>query len=334
MRSLILALVCVTVCFVTPVAADPLPEKVTVATWNLEWFYDNYTSDNSFDVPKEQSPPSREEWEWKLTVAAEAIAKLDATILCLQEVESRKVIQQLVKRLREKHKIDYRVAFIEGTDFFTEQDVCVLAQSGLVEYARKEQSKEMFKSKEFYDLNKHIFCNFEWGEGADKVKLTLLNIHLRAQPEKTDLRIRQAKLAHHYLAEKIKSGENVIVIGDTNTEYPFEDTKPESDIAIHRGWETPEKNDDLFDCHEMLKPEDRPTHIIHKQFDRIFISEPMRAAVEGKKSLVLSAVTNRKELNTRGKEQDADHWNIYYKIPQEERDVSDHFPIVAEFLVK
>ena len=38
--------------------ADELPKKVTIATWNLEWFFDNYTSDNSFDVPKKQSPPN------------------------------------------------------------------------------------------------------------------------------------------------------------------------------------------------------------------------------------------------------------------------------------
>jgi hypothetical protein len=42
----------------------------------------------------------------------------------------------------------------------------------------------------------------------------------------------------------------------------------------------------------------------------------------------------RQDLSVRGKQQDKDHWNIYYTIPQDERDVSDHFPLVAEFEFK
>jgi endonuclease/exonuclease/phosphatase family metal-dependent hydrolase len=320
--------------FPAVLVADELPQRVTICTWNLEWFFDSYTSDNQFDVPKEQSPPSRDEWDWKLKVTADAIAKMNPTILCLQEVESRATVSKLVKRLKEEHKIEYKIAFVEGTDFFTEQDVCVLSQSGLVEFSRKEQTKEMYKSKEYYDLTKHVFCYFEWGKGEDRLRLTLLNIHQRAQPEQTPVRIRQAKLAHYYLAEKIKAGENVVLIGDTNTEFPFDETAPDNDIGVLRGLNTPETDDDLFDCHELLSPEDRPTHIIHKSFDRIFISEPMRHAAAGKKSLVLKSIANRKDLNTRGKEQDQDHWNIYYQIPQDERDISDHFPIIAEFEVK
>jgi exonuclease III len=314
--------------------ADELPNRISIATWNLEWFFDNYTGDNVFDVPREQSPPSKAEWEWKLKVTADAVAKLNATILCLQEVESRNTVFKLVKKLREEHKLDYRTAFIEGGDVFTEQDVCILAKSGLVEFSRKEQTKEMFKSKEYYDLQKRVIGYFEWGSGENKVRLTLLNLHMRAQPEQTAIRIRQAKLAHVWLADKIKAGENVVIVGDTNTEFPFEETSAETDTAALRGLDTPEKDDDLFDCHELLKPEDRPTHIIHKSFDRIMISDAMRHPHGSGKHLVLRSMANRKDLNTRGKEQDKDHWNIYYQIPQDERDVSDHFPVIAEFDVE
>jgi len=141
-------------------------------------------------------------------------------------------------------------------------------------------------------------------------------------------------LAHRWLADKIAAGENVIIIGDTNTEFGVEDTTPETDTGVLRGMHTPEPSDDLYDVHELLKPEDRPTHIIHKSFDRILISEPMRKNDPSRKSLVLKSVANRKDLNTRGQEQDKDHWNIYYQIPQDERDISDHFPILAEFEVK
>src|SRR5262249_22404972 len=96
--------------------ADELPQRITICTWNLEWFFDSYTSDNQFDVPKEQSPPNRGEWDWKLGVTADAIAKMNPTILCLQEVESRATVSKLVKRLKDDHKIEYKIAFVEGTD--------------------------------------------------------------------------------------------------------------------------------------------------------------------------------------------------------------------------
>jgi len=328
-------LFCVALLIACPaLRADELPERVTIATWNLEWFFDHYTGDNVGDVPKQQSPPSKEEWEWKLAATAEAIARMNPTILCLQEVESRSTVGKLVKKLRDQHELDYRVAFVEGSDVFTEQDVCVLAQSGLVEFGCKEQSQEMFDSKEFYNLSKHIFCTFEWGDGNEQVRLTLLNVHMRAQPDQTPIRVRQAKLAHRWLAEKIRAGENVVLIGDTNTEFPFDKTSPETDIFVLRGLHTSDKSDDLFDCHELLAPEGRATHIIHKSFDRIFVSDSLRHDEPRKQNLVLKSVVNRKDLNTRGKEQDKDHWNIYYQIPQSERDISDHFPIMAEFEVK
>jgi len=74
------------VCAAKAALADPPPEKLTVATWNLEWFFDEHTGDNYQDLPKQQSAPSREDWDWKLTGVAKAIAEMKPTIIALQEV--------------------------------------------------------------------------------------------------------------------------------------------------------------------------------------------------------------------------------------------------------
>src|SRR3954451_12074702 len=153
--------------------ADPLPEKLVIATWNLEWFFDEHTGDNYQDLPKQQSAPSREDWDWKLAGVAKAIAELKPTIIALQEVENRRVLFYLTRKLKTDHNLDYTVAFIEGDDYFTEQDVAVLAQSGLVGFAFKRQTKEMFDSEQFYNVSKHIFCLFEWSVGNQKVELLL-----------------------------------------------------------------------------------------------------------------------------------------------------------------
>ena len=72
--------------------ADEKPDSVTVATWNLEWFYDDFQGDNRTDLSREQSSPDRSEWDWKKRVVAEVIAEIRPTILCLQEVENRDVV--------------------------------------------------------------------------------------------------------------------------------------------------------------------------------------------------------------------------------------------------
>ena len=89
----------------TVAKADKAPDLLTVATWNLEWFFDDFKGNNRSDVAKEQSAPSREEWEWKLYTTAAAIAKFQPTILAVQEIEDRAVMLALTKALKEKHNL-------------------------------------------------------------------------------------------------------------------------------------------------------------------------------------------------------------------------------------
>src|SRR5690348_4713669 len=81
-------------------AADELPKKLTIATWNLEWFFDQYTGDNSAELAKKQSAPSREDWDWKLAGVAKVISEIKPDILALQEVENRRVLFYLNQKLK------------------------------------------------------------------------------------------------------------------------------------------------------------------------------------------------------------------------------------------
>jgi endonuclease/exonuclease/phosphatase family metal-dependent hydrolase len=204
--------------------ADPPPERLVVATWNLEWFFDDYTGDNFQELTKKQSAPSREDWEWKLAAVARAIAEMKPTILALQEVENRRVLVELARKLKRDHGLDYTIAYIEGDDSFTEQDVAVLAQSGLTGFAFKRQSKEMFDSQQYYNLSKHLFALFEWTAGGQKLELLVLTVHFRAGGDAADLRRRQSRLARHWIEDSVKAGRNVIVLGDVNTDQTYETT--------------------------------------------------------------------------------------------------------------
>ncbi len=313
-----------------PAWADEIPEKLVVATWNLEWFFDHDPGDNRSELAKKMTAPSKAEWDWKRQHVAEAIATLRPDILALQEIENKQVLWDLVGELREKHDLSYRIAFIEGTDPFTEQDVALLFRGGLVEFSRREQTGEMWVSKEYYNVQKHILGRFEWGQGAEKESLLVVNVHLRARAQAAKLRAKQTRLLRHWIEEALARGENVMALGDFNTEETYAGTTTDSELGVLRGLSA-EPDVQLTDLHQSIAEEHRVTHMIGKQFDRILVSPAMLVDAPGRRDLVFKKAAVRKDLTVRGARPDADHWNIYYTIDQKERDLSDHYPVVAEF---
>ena len=72
---------------------------------------------------------------------------------------------------------------------------------------------------------------------------------------------------------------------------------------------------------------------LHAPFDRILVTPSLVEPQPGKPGFVFKSFAVRKDLVIRG-EQDKDHMDVFWKIPQAERDTSDHYPIVAEFELK
>jgi endonuclease/exonuclease/phosphatase family metal-dependent hydrolase len=328
MRPLVLACLLLSA---TPLVADEKPQKLTICTWNLEWFFDEHTGDNYAELPKKQAAPSRGDWDWKLSAVAETIGRIKPTIIALQEVENRRVLFYLTQKLRRDHGLNYRIAFIEGEDFFTEQDVAILSLSGLVEFRRRERSRAEFENRQFQSLTKHLIADFEWGESEMAVKLTLLNLHVRATPEAAELRQKQARLARHWLNPQIERGENVIILGDLNSEELAPDTTAGGEIGLFRGLDTAAASDDLFDTLLRLEEPMAATHLNGRQYDRILLSPPLTGDGPASRGLSFRSIALRRDLVVRGKEQDKDHFDAFWQIPQAERDISDHYPLVAEF---
>ncbi len=312
--------------------AAPPPTTLTVATWNLEWFFDENTGDSFSKLAREQAAPNREQWNWKRDGVAAAIAAMRPTILALQEVENQRVLFYLTTRLRNEHDLDYRIAFIQGTDYYTEQDVAILYRHGLVEYSRRVRTEEMRASKQFYGVQKHLLARFQWSRGTDKRTLHVLTAHFRAMSKAASIRQRQARLVRHWIDDMLKRGEQVIVLGDFNASLSFDETTHESEMGILRALNTPAENDDLIDLHQFLRADSRGTHLAPgKQFDRILASRSMIEGDSRNAGFAFRSIALRKDLVVRGKQQDKDHWDVYYKIPQAERDLSDHYPLIATF---
>ncbi len=309
-------------------------DGLTIATWNLEWFFDHRREDNRSELSKSQSAPSRRAWQWKVDEVARVIAEIQPDILALQEVENRRVLEQLAEQLRDEHRLRYHVAFIEGLDSHTEQDVALLYRGDLLSYSRYEQTAEMFASNRFYNVSKHLIARFRFRDGDTEQMLTVVTAHLRAGPDDAAIRKRQCRLLHTWVRDEIVAGANVVVLGDFNTEVAGGAADASSDLGALLGLETEDEKDDLLDLHERLPPGQQATHLSGRSFDRILVSRPMIDDADGERDWVFESIRVPRQLVVRGSGPDSNHFNNYWGIAEEERDVSDHYPVVARFAVQ
>jgi endonuclease/exonuclease/phosphatase family metal-dependent hydrolase len=308
---------------------------LTVMTWNLEWFFDDKAGDNYSDLAKEHTIPSRTQWEWKRDAVADSIAKAQPTILAVQEVENRRVLWYLAGALKRNHKLEYHELGLEGRDFFTEQDVGMLYRPPVdsLSLALGSYPLRLRSTNQYFDVSKHLLGVFEFQQGDTIEQVTVLNVHFRAKEEAEPMRQRQARLARWWVADAIKAGENVIVLGDFNTEERGDTTRPQSDMGILSGAETPERNDDLVDLNLKLPADARQTHLLPgRQFDRIFCSQSLLDDDPSQPDLVFQNIEVKRQLSIQGQPDTAqEHWESYWKLSDSERDVSDHYPVLATF---
>lgn len=306
---------------------DTAPRTLSIMSWNVEWMYDDYTGDNRSQLAQEQSAPNAEVWRDKVAAVAEVIANSQADIIALQEIEGDQTLLAIAEQIKSTHQRSYRYAFIQGTDRFTEQDVGLLVRSGLVSYRRQEQSKAMFDSGMYYNLSKHLIGEFRW-ENVES-PLTVMNVHFRATAEAEEFRVRQAKLARHWLEPNLARGEDVILLGDFNSEAP--PGVVEGDIAAIAGESGKPQMVDLL---ARLENPQASTHLIlDRQFDRIMVSQSLLEDGPGLDWSFASIRILTDEI-IRGQRDGEEHWDKRLSEPTPELDVSDHFPVIATFELK
>jgi endonuclease/exonuclease/phosphatase family metal-dependent hydrolase len=312
-------------------------EAFSVMTWNLEWFYDEYRGDNFSELAKQKSAPSREQWNWRRDAFADSIAEVSPSIVALQEVENRRVLWYLSRALEKRGQMKFQELGIEGGDHFTEQDVGFLFRHPVevLSISQRMQTRKMRASEKYFNLTKHLMGIFLVPVGDGFERVTVLNLHLRSGKEAESLRRRQARLVHHWIFEAVSRGENVIVLGDFNTEETGDQTMRGSDIGITAGDETKPADDDLIDLTLRIPNSKRATHLSGKQFDRVLVSRSLVIDSPDRLDLVFDSIEVRQDLAIRGgQDRQSDHWDRYWEIDAEKRDLSDHYPVVATFKVQ
>lgn len=348
MRSLIgwNMILCATVILVSRTTAIAQPpdvhsagnEPLTVMTWNLEWFYDENSGDNFSRLAREKSAPDRDQWDWHRDSIADRIAAVRPTVVAVQEIENRRVLYYLTRALSRNHQLAYDEHALEGRDFFTEQDVGYLVRrpADVAALIQRGYVQRLRSTNEFYDVSKHLFAEIEFHDGSDVHRVLILNVHLRAKPEGEVFRRRQARLMQHWVAEAISAGRDVIVLGDFNSEETADQTRPDSDLGIAAGLETPSSADDLIDLNLKLPRSERQTHMLPgRQYDRILCSRSLIEDDPSRADLVFSKIEVLRELSIQGERDDPEeHWNEYWNLAKDQRDLSDHYPVMATFEVR
>lgn len=313
-------------------------QSFSVMTWNLEWFFDDEAGDNFSKLAKEKASPSRSQWDWKRDAVANSIATAKPSILAVQEVENRRVLWYLTRALKQEHKLEYHELGLEGRDFFTEQDVGMLFRPPVDSLSLFQGSypKRLRSTNKYYDVTKHLMGVFEFQAGDTIERVIVMNVHLRSRAKAEPLRKRQARLVHHWIADAIRTGDNVIVLGDFNTEETGSTLRPESDLGILCGKETADTSDDLVDLNLRLPADGRQTHLLEgRQFDRILCSQSLIEDDPSRLDLVFDKIEVKRELCVQGQpDTPEEHWESYWKLSDDERDLSDHYPVMATFRIR
>lgn len=296
----------------TPAANTQIDTTLRIGTWNAEWLNDADPTNDRSTIGPDQAPPSQEEYEERLQTFADAIETLDLSILALQEVESAEVVRDLADLLEVQYDLDYEVSFVQGRDTYTGQDVAFLVERGLLlpDSERRYDFSPFSGDNDYKDLSKHLRIDVE----VNNERYSLVTVHLISS-NKND-RLRQARTLRAWTADAAMQS-NLIILGDFNASQRFNQTTPDSEMGIIRGFETPSQADDLFDAHVQLG--DRSTHVGGSELDRILLSP----------SLVgyLTEVETHPELAIMGSEDSGA--GVDYSLPRDEQDLSDHFPLVV-----
>lgn len=190
--------------------ADGTP-RFCVASWNVENLYD--TEDDPANEGDDAYTPdgwvrwSKARYALKLEHLAEIIAKMKPDVLCLSEIENRRVLEDLRRTLKEKQSYDLPVILHrEGRDP-RGIDVAMLSRHAAVATNWLPNA-----------TRETLACDFEIGGR----RLTVLANHWKSQTgkkeENDEIRRKDATAVRRFLDERLaaNSAAAIIVAGDFN----------------------------------------------------------------------------------------------------------------------
>ena len=210
--SAIFAVICLMLCSLGPAIGDI---EIDIFLLNTEFFFDHKEPHGEV-VGKGVPVPTAEQYEAKAKAIAELIDTHNANIVGLVEVENRAVLEKVKYYLANPD--DWEIAFDEGRDTYTGQDVALLTKFRVVRGSATnfpDEREVYFVDGQERDVNPSKILGVELR--IDNQPFYVLVTHLVSRRESNDpKRLAQATVVRRQAVRELMADKNVIVMGDIN----------------------------------------------------------------------------------------------------------------------
>ena len=254
-------------CLLGPAGADV---EIDIFLLNTEFFFDSEDPHGEV-VGKSVPVPTAEQYEAKAKTIAELIEAHKANIVGLVEVENRTVLEKVKSYFADPD--DWQIAFDEGRDTYTGQDVAILTKFRIVRGSVTnfpEEREVYFVDGQERDVNPSKILGVELK--VDNQPFYILITHLISRRSSNDpKRLAQATVVRRHAVKAMMAEKNVIVMGDMN------DTPTTPVINRVRGFD--DIWGDFLQTANAVEAADRYTYIYKDQkylIDHILISPSLR----------------------------------------------------------
>ena len=265
--SAIVAVICWMLCSLGSAIGDI---EIDIFLLNTEFFFD-YEEPHGEVVGKSVPVPTAEQYEAKAKTIAELIDTHRANIVGLVEVENRAVLEKVKSYLANPD--DWHIAFDEGRDTYTGQDVALLTKFRIVRGSVTnfpEEREIYFVDNQEHDVNPSKILGVELK--IDNQPFYVLITHLISRRNPRDAkRLAQATVVRRQAVKGLMADKNVIVMGDMN------DTPTTPVINRLRGFD--DIWGDFLQTANAVEAKERYTYVHEGQknlLDHILISPSLR----------------------------------------------------------
>ena len=258
---------CLILCLLGTAGADV---DIDIFLLNTEFFFDTEEPHGEV-VGKSVLVPTAEQYEAKAKTIAELIDTYKADIVGLIEVENQAVVEKVKSYLADPD--DWQIAFDEGRDTYTGQDVAILTKFRIVPGSATNFPNERevyFVDDQERDVNPSKILGVELK--IDNQPFYVLITHLISRRNPRDAkRLAQATVVRRQAVKGLMADKHVIVMGDMN------DTPGTPVIKRLRGFD--DIWGDFLQTANAVEAADRYTYIYKDQknlLDHILISPSLR----------------------------------------------------------
>ncbi len=263
----VLVMFCLMLCSLGPAGADV---EIDIFLLNAEFFFDSEEPHGEV-VGKSVPAPTAAQYEAKAKTIAELIDTHKADIVGLVEVENRAVLEKVKSYLADPG--EWEIAFDEGRDTYTGQDVAILTKFRIVPGSVTnfpDEREVYFVDGQERDVNPSKILGVELK--VDNQPFYILITHLISRRNPRDAkRLAQATVVRRQAVKGLMEDKNVIVMGDMN------DTPGTPVINRLRGFD--DIWGDFLQTASGVEMDDRYTYIYEDQknlLDHILISPSLR----------------------------------------------------------